>query len=317
MSGANGNGDKPNRSKTPIRVVHEHSKRSKHRNGHPRQSPLSQSHGGSSVGSTRDDQWSDFASDTEYSSMTSVSGSPRITKAAHVKYPHGGSHNKPRVPRYVEEPANFGVEPARRPNRQHRVNERPDPLYFMRDSDRRVKGPSAAPRATRMADSIPVDNLAQIRDAYHAGREDEKHAAEAEDPYSKATRYRPASPRFETRPRTEIHQDYEHDTYGLPGIRLVTTSEIGRQINLEDRARMRSSRDIRPRQVDERDARYRYDQMRRTAAALDEHEEIMREIAEADRLRSEELRNHLSRPYHGRSGGQFGVDLGRDTSYGY
>lgn len=303
-SGANGNGANAHRSKTPIRVVYEHGKRSKHRKGHQRHCSVSQSRGGSSDSSTRHEQWSDWGSDTEYSSMTSASGSPRLTKAYHVKYHHGSSHKKARVPRYVEEPANFGVERGRRPKRQHKMEERPDPLYFMTGSDTRVKVPSAAPRAARMAESIPVQNLAEIR-AYRAGCEDGKLAAEADAPYLKAPRYRAASPRYETMPRTEFHQEYEQDSYGLPGVRRVTTSEIGRQMNLEDLARMRT----RPRYEDERDAMFRHDQARKTALAREELEEIMRG----------DLRTHLPQPYvstaQGRAGGQFGVDLGRGTNY--
>lgn len=317
MNGANGNFAHPSRPNTPIRVIHKHDKRpNKNKHGNSRHS----SHGSSSS-SAGSESYSDFDSDSDGSTLiteaSTATDSPRVVRAH--KYPshsNGGSH-KFRVPRYVVEPANFGVDHRKRhPTRRHSVYERgrPEgPVYVMTGSGRRVKIPtmSSAPAP------VPHDNnLAQIREAYRAGRNDQRvddhQRTEAEDLHSTTRQYRPPSPRYNGRgtSRAEIHQDlrergrdWEHDD--LPRIRRVTPGEIDRQLEREvDLAGLRIGRGSRL--EDDHDGLYGQDQRRREARAMVEQEEIMREMEEEEReLHRQNLRSAFRVPLE-RSSGLFG-----------
>lgn len=316
MSGANGNVARPGRPTTPIRVVFEHEEASK-KNTHQQSRHSARS---SSSSLARSEPYSDFASDSDESTLITeasfATGSPRVAKV--YKYPNhsnSGSH-KPRIPRYVEEPANFGIDlRERRPTRQHSVYDRgrPEgPTYVVTGSGNGAKTPATRP----VPNPVPIENnLTQIREAYRAGRMDQRiedrQRTEAEELHSTTRQYRPAPLRYNGRSaaRAEIHQDRrerardsEHDS--PPEIRRVARSEIERQLEREleeDLAGLRLGRDSRF--DDDLDFMYPHDQRRREARAFDEQEEIMREMEEEEQeLRRQDPRSAFRPPLNRSSG---------------
>lgn len=312
-----GHGATPNkRPTTPICVIHEPDRRTTaRRRGKTSRSPSPSSAASSSLSSTT--IFSDRDSDSGRSIITeplaSAAGSRRVANARrhHKKYPirieQHNSSTKPHVPRYVTEPANFG--------QRHEVDERagPEPVYLVTGDRRRVN----APAATAKVASVPVDNLTQIRDAYRLGRADQRAEVVEELQHSGTRRHRAASPdprRYEGRrepTQTVIHQrerDWERGEF--PRIRRATRSEFERQRERDldaDFAGLQVGREARL--ENDRYNRYRA-QRRREARALDEQEEIMKEIEEDEgrgprKHEAPSFRAPFNPMPQGRSGGPF------------
>lgn len=299
----------------------------------------------SDLGSSSSSSSSDAGSDSEHSTTItepeaawsgSGSGPRRVIKVHQHHHHHhrknptrgGSSSSKPHAPRYATEPANFG---ERRATRRHGVDARaaPDMVFLVTGKGRRVRLPAVAagevPKVAGAA-SIPVvdDTLARIREAYRLGRADQRAEAETEvvEELSSGVRHHhhqaaPPAPRhYEGRRspvRPEIHQqerDWDRDQ--LPRIRRAVRSEFEyqRERDLrEDFAGLQVGREGR---VEEDHDGWRRAQRRREARAIDEQEEIMREMEEDEEreLRKQEERLSFRHPLRfmpqGRSGGLSG-----------
>lgn len=275
---------------TPIRVIHEHNKPKRGRGRSP--SPSSSSSRGSTT------LFSDAESNSD-SELTepSASGSPRFGAAiypklhrrrSNIKYAawsgtkHTGS-GKSRVPRYVTEPANFGKRQA---HRRHDLDERHSGVersYIVTAEGQRIRVPSVppvVPQATvPTAGARQSETLAQIREAYRAGRADQKAELEAETDAEVVEELGPGLRR--SRPvltRAQIHQQdlaWDRDTLHA---RYVPRSEIKRRWGGEGLSTafegLRIGRD--DRLDDERDEWRHRDQTRLNELAFDEQEAIRR-----------------------------------------